>query len=80
MAKKTFRLTADSVRDVLEHSEGIDKTTAETLLESLAEASKSATPWWVIALKTVAYLIGLLLAGYGTSAAAQTLLIECVNA
>ena len=79
MEKKTFRLTADSVRDVLEHSEGIDKTTAETLLESLAEASKSATPWWVIALKTVAYLIGLLLAGYGTSAAAQTLLIECVN-
>ena len=43
-------------------------------LEALESASKPATPWWVIALKTLAYLIGLLLAGYGTSAAAQTLL------
>lgn len=74
MAKKTFQLTADSVRDVLEHSKGIDEKTAEELLQSLAKASESGTPWWVIALKTAAYLIGLLLAGYGTSAAAQTLL------
>ena len=43
-------------------------------LEALESASKPATPWWVIAFKTLAYLIGLLLAGYGTSAAAQTLL------
>lgn len=27
-------------------------------------------PWWVIVLKTLAYLIGLLLAGIGTASAA----------
>lgn len=32
------------------------------------------TPWWVVVLKVVAYAIGLILAGYGTSAAATTLL------
>lgn len=34
----------------------------------------SGSPWWVILLKVLAYAIGLLLAGYGTSAAAQTLI------
>lgn len=33
-------------------------------------ADKEKTPWWVIALKTLAYLIGLLLAGIGTAEAA----------
>ena len=51
----------------------------ETLnaLEALESESKPATPWWVIVLKTLAYLIGLLLAGYGTSAAAHTMLGMC---
>lgn len=31
---------------------------------------KSSDPWWVIALKVLAYLIGLLLAGIGTVDAA----------
>lgn len=33
---------------------------------------KEKQPWWVVALKVLAYLIGLLLAGYGTPAAAAT--------
>jgi len=32
----------------------------------------ASDPWWVIALKVIAYLIGLLLAGTATAAAAQT--------
>lgn len=44
------------------------------ILTSLVDGAKTADPWWVIVLKTLAYLIGLLLAGIGTSAAAQTLL------
>lgn len=71
MRKKqlTQRLTA-----VLENPD----STADDLTKALAEANnaiKEAPPWWVIVLKTLAYLIGLLLAGYGTTAAAQTLLI-----
>ena len=29
-------------------------------------------PWWVIVLKVLAYALGLILAGYGTTAAAMT--------
>lgn len=67
--KLTQRLTA-----ILENP----KSTASDLSQALAEANnalKEASPWWVIVLKTLAYLIGLLLAGYGTTAAAQTLSI-----
>lgn len=32
-------------------------------------------PWYIIVLKVIAYLAGLLLAGYGTSAAATTCLL-----
>ena len=52
----------------------IDEDELREALEELETASKEATPWWVIVLKTLAYLIGLLLAGYGTTAAAQTML------
>lgn len=31
------------------------------------------SPWWVVVLKVLAYAIGLILAGYGTTAAAATL-------
>lgn len=67
--KLTQRLTA-----ILEDP----NSTANDLTQALAEANnaiKEASPWWVIVLKTLAYLIGLLLAGYGTTAAAQTLSI-----
>lgn len=35
---------------------------------------ESDNQWWVIALKILAYAIGLILAGYGTTAAAATLM------
>lgn len=35
--------------------------------------NEEKTPWWVIALKVLAYAIGLILGGYGTTAAAATL-------
>lgn len=35
-----------------------------------AAASNNKEPWWVIALKAAAYVIGLLLAGVGTAHAA----------
>lgn len=33
-----------------------------------------ADPWWVILIKVIVYAAGLLLAGYGTTAAASTML------
>ena len=40
-------------------------------ITSTLENEKS-TPWWVVLLKVIAYAIGLILAGYGTTAAAMT--------
>lgn len=44
-----------------------------TLEQALANAD-DAPKWWVVLLKILAYAIGLLLAGYGTTAAAQTII------
>ena len=41
------------------------------ITETLGKEEK--TPWWVVVLKVIAYAIGLILAGYGTTAAAMTL-------
>lgn len=35
--------------------------------------NENGSPWWVIVLKVLAYAIGLVLGGYGTTAAAATL-------
>lgn len=45
-------------------------------LDTIRKASEegNGTPWWVVLLKVLAYAIGLLLAGYGTTAAAQSLI------
>ena len=45
----------------------------ETIVEKVAEENPG-TPWWVIALKVIAYAIGIILAGYGTAAAATVYL------
>lgn len=46
-------------------------------IEKLAENPNSKVevgdPWWVIVLKVIAYLAGLLLAGYGTAHAATNI-------
>lgn len=45
----------------------------ELLVETTATPT-SLPKWLVILLKAIAYAIGLILAGYGTTAAAQTLI------
>ena len=44
-----------------------------TLNQALANVD-DAPKWWVVLLKILAYAIGLILAGYGTTAAAQTII------
>lgn len=70
---KDKKITIKEAQAILK-AEKIDPEVGQQIIDALTEAAKNATPWWVIALKTLAYLIGLVLAGYGTTAAAQTLL------
>lgn len=71
--KTNIKIAVDEAKRVL-RSQQVSENEAKAILDGLSAASKEATPWWVVVLKTLAYLIGLLLAGYGTSAAAQSLL------
>lgn len=70
--KNDIKTTVANARASLVNN-SVEPEKLEKILDDLLASSKNATPWWVIVLKTLAYLIGLLLAGYGTSAAAQTL-------
>lgn len=72
--KESIKIAVSEAQRVLreQHVTGAE---AQSIIDGLTAASKEASPWWVIVLKTLAYLIGLVLAGYGTSAAAQTLLM-----
>lgn len=45
----------------------------ESIIEKVSEENPD-TPWWVIVLKVIAYAIGIILAGYGTAAAATVYL------
>lgn len=46
----------------------------EQTLKDIQEAVEDTPKWWVVLLKVLAYAIGLILAGYGTTAVALTFL------
>lgn len=58
-----------SVKSNLTTKTSLPQSQIETIVEQVAEENPG-TPWWVIALKVIAYAIGIILAGYGTAAAA----------
>lgn len=69
---KTLLIKASRVVD--------DKTSTteeerQAVLDEIAKAltGETGTKWWFILLKVIAYAIGLILAGYGTTAAAATI-------
>lgn len=70
MKKEVKNLIKDA-QNVLDTN---DKVSAPEVLQNLVDALKEdpdpSKKWWVIALKVLAYLIGLLLAGVGTANAA----------
>lgn len=47
----------------------------EVIISKLLAASPAASPWWVILLKVIAYAIGLIVAGYSTTATAMTFFV-----
>lgn len=73
MNKKTKQL----VLNALQKNEAMANKFSSSELASIVESIGDDVPtekWWVIVLKVLAYLIGLLLAGVGTAEAATMLL------
>lgn len=54
----------------------IDDQQKNALVDCVENLIQPAMPWWVIVLKTIAYIIGLVLAGYGTTTVAHVLLLH----
>lgn len=70
MNKVTKQLVKDA-QNVLDTKDRVGAMSVlERLVLALAEDEDPPKKWWVILLKTLAYLIGLLLAGIGTAEAA----------
>lgn len=71
--KKNVKVTINQARDILSKSD-VSAEEATRILNELQTASQDVEPWYVILLKVLAYLIGLLLAGMGTANAATMII------
>lgn len=70
MSKNKLKVTVDVARQIIESNADCTQKQLQNTLDALQECSESASPWWIVVLKVLAYAIGLLLAGYGTASAA----------
>lgn len=74
--KKEVKLLIQQAQKAVSNPDTFTKEEKAALLENLntiTEKEGDKQPWWVVVLKILAYAIGLLLAGYGTTAAAATI-------
>lgn len=71
--KKDKRLSLKDAKNAIINGD-FDPETILKVIDTLEPVAKPITPWWVILLKVIAYAIGLIVAGYSTTAAAMTLL------
>lgn len=74
--KKEVKLLIQQAQKAVSNPDTLTKEEKAALLENLntiTENEGDKQPWWVVVLKILAYAIGLLLAGYGTTAAAATI-------
>lgn len=74
---KQIKLSPDKARQALSSLDlsTLSNVDIEVIISKLLAASPASSPWWVILLKVVAYAIGLIVAGYSTTAAAMTLFV-----
>lgn len=74
---KQIKLSPDKARQSLSSLElsNLSDVDVEVIISKLLAASPTSSPWWVILLKVIAYAIGLIVAGYSTTAVAMTLFV-----
>lgn len=74
---KQIKVSPDKARQTLNTLDmsNLSDVDIEVIISKLLAVSSTASPWWVILLKVIAYAIGLIVAGYSTTAAAMTLFV-----
>lgn len=71
MNKKEVDRICSTVQNSLKDAR-VSQDVINSLVFKIAKEN-DGSPWWVIVLKVLAYAIGLILGGYGTTAVAMTL-------
>ena len=73
--KQSEKSIIERAKVAVQNRDKISAQEAKEILDDLNDilASGGGSKWWVIVLKVLAYAIGLILAGFGTTAAAATL-------
>ena len=74
---KQIKVSPDKARQTLNTLDmsNLSEVDIEVIISKLLAASPATSPWWVILLKVLAYAIGLIVAGYSTTATAMTFFI-----
>lgn len=74
---KQIKVSPDKARQTLNTLDmsNLSEVDIEVIISKLLAASPATSPWWVILLKVLAYAIGLIVAGYSTTATAMSLFI-----
>lgn len=73
MKDKKFSITKSKLQDILGTESEISHKELESIIERVESTSEPIPHWLVVTLKVLAYALGLILAGIGTTASAATL-------
>lgn len=71
---KKIKIDLSKLDDILSTESEISAREKAAIVDRMLANSDELPHWVVVLLKVIAYAIGIVLAGYGTSAAAQTFL------
>lgn len=75
MSKK-ITIKKEQLADILQTESEITGKEFSSIMSRVEQTSTELPHWVVILLKVIAYAIGIILAGYGTAASAQTLFLH----
>lgn len=71
MEKKVIKVSVKRAKAIIDDNVPCTQRELQEVMDALMAASKSCPSWLVIALKVLAYALGLILAGVGTAATAS---------
>lgn len=73
MKEKKITITEKQLQDILGTQADITQRELDDIMSRASSLSEPMPHWLIVTLKIIAYALGLVLAGYGTTASATTL-------
>lgn len=73
MKEKKFTISQSKLEDILSTESEISQRELTDIVSRVSQTSEPLPHWLIVTLKVIAYALGLVLAGVGTTASAQIL-------